>query len=262
MKRNRELFLCSFAVIICAVMAVIFCGCGKDSGNAQKDITSLSDILSESLSYEGIYTDDVGNTYNYSYHVPKLLIDTPASEALNEKIGNRMMEYIENELENMDMQCSLTAYKCGYSAYLNDNILSLVIFIHTDFDYSEYFSVNIDVHSGREIPNEELLNISGYGLDDFTAMQKNALERGFFELYGEMEQDFESDGDSLYNEVYNNTLSNADSLSECFVYFGPLHELRFIGKIYSFGGADFYYYTFSAENKAEPFVSEIQTRLD
>ncbi len=243
-------------------MLIAFGGCSTE--NEQIDITdiSLSDILSESFSSEGVYTDDVGNTYNYSYHVPRLLINTPAADTLNEKINRRIMATIEQELENMDMQCSLTVYKCGYAAYLNDYVLSLVMFIHTDFDYSEYFSVNVDIRNGREIPNEELLKIKGYGLDDFRSMQKNTLENAFFVLYGEPEQDSEAGGDSLSDQIYSNTISNADPLPESCLYFGPGQELRFIGKIYSLGGADYYNYTLSTENEAEPFIIEEQTLLD
>lgn len=254
MKRVKNIFLCSFVL-----MLVFLVGCSAE--NEQTDITDVSDIISESFSSEGLYTDELGNTYNYSYHVPKLLINTPAAESLNDKISTRMMGTVEQELENMDMQCSLTVYKCGYAAYLNDHVLSLVMFIHTDFDYSEYFSVNVDIRNGREIPNEELLKIKGYSSEDFLKMQKNTLENGFFELYGKPEQDSETGIDSLYNELYSNTLSD-DSLSDCFIYFGPGQELRLIGKIYSFAGADFYYYTLSAENGAELFATEEQTRIN
>ncbi len=248
-----------FIFIAAVFILSLFCGCASndDAADAYAPKTiSLSDVLSEAFSTEGAYADELGNGYNYSYHVPMLLIDSPDARRINKEMETLLMDCIDQEMENMDMQCSLTVPQCGYSAYLNGDALSIVLFIHSDFEYSEYACYNIDVRTGKELSNEELLSLSGHKYEDFLAIQKAALKRGFESLYGS------DDGGSLYNDMLSLTLSEDNITLDCPVYLGSDCELRLIGKIYSFAGADYYFYPLSAGNESEPFVTEIQTRIN
>ncbi len=247
---------------IFAIILSLFGGCTADivpspsETNTDACSVALTDVLTDKISSEGVYSDDIGNIYNYSYHMPELLIESDDAGKINRSIEDFMMSDINQELEGMEDGVSLMMPQCGYGAYLNGNVLSLVLFMHTDFEYSEYVCFNIDVSTGKELSNAELLTLKGWDSEKFLSAQKNTLERAFFILHSDL------DKDAADSEVYLNTVSEDNLSVECPMYFGPDYELRFIGKIYSFGGADYYNYPLSAESSTNPFVEETQTVLE
>ncbi|MDR1101144.1 MAG: hypothetical protein LBL34_02150, partial [Clostridiales bacterium] len=66
----------------------------------------------------------------------------------------------------------------NYEAYLNGNVLSLVIIGRNIFYQSEDYAVyNIDVKNGQRISNETLIQLRGISQSDFLEKAKNSLEQ-------------------------------------------------------------------------------------
>ncbi len=265
MKKYGKLFCVLSVTVIFSLMLAVFSGCASEIPFPEPDTApdapvniSLSDILSDKISSEGLYKDDIGNIYNYRYHVPELLIDSPDAQDINKQIEDVLLPEVTQEHKNMEESFSLIVYECGYAAYLNGSALSLILYTHTDFGYSEYMAFNIDAVTGKKLSNDELLKIKGYDSEYFLQLQKNALERGFLNLCGVVEG---SEENSIYNDAYSATISDSNVSADCPIYLGPDSELRFIGKIYSLGGADYYNYLLSADNAESLFVTEIQTEI-
>ncbi len=204
------------------------------------------DALGESFSKEGTYYDDIGNKYNYSYHVPMLLINTQDAEKINKRIDSFMMEDINSELENMKGEFSLITYKAGYAAYTNDSVLSILLYKYTDYGWNDYETVNVDLSTGKELSNKEIFKLKGWDESDFLKAQKKALDKGYLKFTDGYELGSDDFMDEFYKEAYANTISSDNLSADTPIYLGKNGDLRFVGRLYSLGGADFYYHILSA----------------
>ena len=121
---------------------------------------------------------------SYEYTMPILNIDTPYADEINNRYIEEVyttalerMELFENEL------MGYSGLSVDYKVYLNGNVLSLVVETHSAF-LDNYYCVNADIYSGKEIKDEELLNSLSLNFDDIKDEIKTTIEDYYVENYG------------------------------------------------------------------------------
>lgn len=185
---------------------------------------------------EGEYTDGVGNTNSYSYAYPAFNVDSADASAMNAEIERICGGYADEMQENETNKTSLTACKVSYQAYVNGSIVSFLIEVDTTFDYTEYYTYNLDVSTGNKAAGEALAAAAGMTEDEVIEKAQTAASDKFKELYGTAE------GEDFYQEQYNKTMS-ADAYSMTMpMFLDGKGELCFVARIYAMAGAESYDY--------------------
>ncbi len=146
-------------IILSAMLALCLCACGDISNSkaqdseqpqpalAQQDMTV--DVLVRSVFEDGgTYTDSYGNEYSYSYSIPALSAETEDAQRLNQALLNKLHPIINDEINAMGGNSSLTVERVDYLANLNGSIVSIVARVYYPSDYIDYFVVNYDAASG------------------------------------------------------------------------------------------------------------------
>lgn len=107
-------------------------------------------------------TDSAGNTYDVVYRVPAFAIDNEAAREVNDHLEVWLLPYIEDQLENHEAGYSITISTLDYEAWIYDNILTVVIYVHTDWSQSYYQVYSVDIHTGEFLDNEDILEKIGF----------------------------------------------------------------------------------------------------
>ena len=74
---RHKLLLLAIAAMM---LALLLAGCGKDpTDDPNSQSVYDNSLIGELYSEEGSSTDTYGNTWNYSYHIPQILAETPGA---------------------------------------------------------------------------------------------------------------------------------------------------------------------------------------
>lgn len=98
--------------------------------------------------------------YNYQFNIPQINLDSDYVKKLNKNILEKYEDITDkiSKEKHIDFNFEGLEYKC----FKNDNILSLVMHIPTESSgWFESEVYNIDITTGQEISNDELLNACG-----------------------------------------------------------------------------------------------------
>lgn len=86
--------------------------------------------IGELYSEDFDYTDSVGNSGHYTYHVPQITADTQGAAAINRAIKDVYGPIVREELESVSGGSSLFYLSITWETYQYDNILSLVVYCY------------------------------------------------------------------------------------------------------------------------------------
>lgn len=183
----------------------------------------------------GEYTDGSGNVNAYSYAIPAFNVDSADASRLNDAIQSYCQGFVDEMLEAEQLGASLMTLSVGYEAALNGEIASILITVTTDYDFCDYRAFNLNVATGAEATDADLIAYAGLSEDAFIAAAKQAASDAFEAKYGALE------GDPAYQEQYDKTMS-ADMFSmKMPAYLDGAGSLKVIVPVYSMAGAEYYY---------------------
>ena len=125
----------------------------QNSINVQK-IDDSKDII-----YTSYYDEKkLENTYDISVAIPNFNINTGEAQRINQEINNLFYNKATNIVSNIN---SNTIYNVKYKAYINDNILSLIISATLkEGENPQRFIIktyNYNISSNEELPIDKLL---------------------------------------------------------------------------------------------------------
>ncbi|MBP3413585.1 MAG: hypothetical protein J6L81_00085 [Clostridia bacterium] len=256
------------SAVICALLACMLSGCntgGTDTPSTApvqgsqsttspqatqstaptQDTQPAADLIIESYTLEKDYTDEVGNSYKISYHIPKINISSPDADRINSLIDKSLASTAAAELECMNMGASIFVFDIGYRYYINGDILSLFVYQLSDVEIHIYEAYNINIVTGAEVNPTELLNTVGISPDQFIQNAKSILGRNY-------DSDIPEDmKDEFYHTQYANTVSDSNVNLNMPMYLNEKGELCFVGAVYSLAGADYYYHVFNLADGSE-----------
>ena len=186
---------------------------------AAKYITAIIDDSSK-------YKDSVKNEYNYHYALPQFNFKGSYFDEQNTVLFDALNPYIEEAYELMDAGLSLLVTDISYDTYLNGDILSLVVKVHFDYEFDNYYVWNINVKTEKPVSNDELFALTdmghdGSGLADVTAGTVGTYYINNFNLLN----------DPQWRKCFDDTM-NAENLAETKYYLDSDGALQGIIKLH------------------------------
>ena len=194
------------------------------------------DWVYNATKFEDFYTDSVGNDYYYIYYVPVFNISSDDAKVINDEIYSMVYNYYCDTQELVKTKSSLFIHRITGTYYVNDDIVSLGVEVHTDWDdtYSKWYNMN--KATGKRISNSELIASLGYTEDQFIKILKQNVAAYYVDLW----ENNPTGKDDFYWDRYHYTISDEACNINIPMYVGENGNLWVIANIGSLAGADHY----------------------
>lgn len=205
----------------------------ESGGETVYDDTLIGELYSE----EGEYTDAVGNTLGYAYHVPRILSETAVAAALNQEIAAALGTIVEEQKEMMAAGVSLSCTAISWESHWNESTVCLVVKRVTDDGAAGYDVFSYDFFGGRRLTGEELAARCGLTGEELRDSARRTLARYFDAQWQEALDEGGARFAARYAERRAWTLSDENINEEMALY---LEEgaLWIAAEVGSFAGAD------------------------
>ena len=184
-KHHRSLFR-ALSALLCLVLCTQLTACG------QKDISPASgkryddSLITEAISKEGSFTDEHGQEWDYSYHIPQLADDTADAESINKAIMNILSSDVQATLSSSSVtKMPETHYAdISWQSHWNGSLLSLSLHL-TGWasDIVSYEVYHYDFASGRRLTNAQVLDRFDVSREDFVAALRCAAAQTYDAVY-------------------------------------------------------------------------------
>jgi hypothetical protein len=194
--------------------------------------------LSELYSTEGVYSDSVGNTESYAYHVPQMNADSEAAKAINKEIRERFGSAVEGQLSNMKEGYSLWSWHVEWHSYWHGDQLFLLIKADSNGGFTDYAVYGYDFDSNKRVTNEMILNELGISEEEYLANLREKVQLMFEDMYKDIPENIREQAGM--DEMLQKTLAWADMDQPIFI--DGVGAVETIVKIASIAGADWYYH--------------------
>ena len=218
---------------------LVLCMLAANSAAALAEAPALhKNRVKELYSTEGMYTDDMGNVENYSFHVPQIDADTPNAGKINREIAKTFGQLVEYQFENMRDGLSLWSWECGWHAYWYGSQLFLLVSSEEEGGFTNYAAYGYDFENDRRVTNTMILSELGISEQTYMDNLREKVQLMFESMYGHLpERDKEMFG---YDKMLEKTMSWLDM--EQPMYIDGTGQIVTIVKIASIAGADWYYH--------------------
>lgn len=206
---------------------------------ATEDELEIVDVLND----EGVYTDSVGNEYNYTYRIPGISgVNTDEVIAFNEKMDDIYNNIVLPEYQTMEAECSLSVIEIDYELSYNDGIYSIMVYLIYDYDYQEYMSFSF-YGDGTEASNADILSSANMTAEEFEQQAKAIVEETCFGY------DYDMDVDEEYLEMLKEMEQQTydEITADIPMYLNEDGKLAFIATVYVPAGAGAYPQVFVIE---------------
>lgn len=197
--------------------------------------------LMEEVTFEqGDYTDDCGNVYSYSYAIPGINADTEGAAQINAEIDRNWGAIVRDAKANMDKQLSLNVTSIGCYGQVWEDILTVVIVAHTEWDSDLYGVYCYETSTGRWLSTPDLLDRMGILQETFLETCSTQFRQFLTEQYGELDEEIKEQID--YTEMLEKQGSETYVNLSLMTYPDQTGDLVVIAPILSVAGAAFYYH--------------------
>ena len=190
--------------------------------------------ISEYYSMDGYYTDGVGNSYLYSYHVPQIHADSADAEEINAQLREQFGKQAEWAMKDISSGTSITVYNITWSSYWNGSQLFLLVSALYPNDMIDYAVAGYDFEKDCRITNEMLLEQLGIPKEDYLLNLREKAGLAFESEFPALRQT------SFYYDMLHRTISD-ENLENAMLYLDGGGTLIAVVKIYSGVGAGWYY---------------------
>ena len=185
-KHHRSLFR-ALSALLCLGLCTQLTACGqKDTFSPASGKRYDDSLITEAISKEGSFTDEHGQEWDYSYHIPQLADDTADAESINKAIMNILSSDVQATLSSSSVtKMPETHYAdISWQSHWNGSLLSLSLHL-TGWasDIVSYEVYHYDFASGRRLTNAQLLDRFEIDVDDFTAALRRAAAQTFDSIY-------------------------------------------------------------------------------
>lgn len=188
----------------------------------------ITDAISEELSAAGGY---------YSLHVPKINLDTPDAQRVNQEImddfGATAQETIQAQSEGVDAGC----YEISWDLCWYENTFALIVQKFFSGDNVYHMVYSFDYATGKQLSFEEIIAAAGFTEERFRATLREAAEAKFHEIWPE---EMASDAPDTYAQMLEWTVSDENILNCRRVFRSEAGDLMVILEIGSLAGAAAY----------------------
>ncbi len=197
-------------------------------------------LMGEASFDQGTYTDENGNSYTYSYDIPCLKADTPDAKAINADIDAFFGGMVQEAKQSIEKRLSLSLDSVGFYGEVWNDVLSLVVMGHWDWDFTDYRVYCYDVSTGCWLDTAGVLEKMGISQADFLDTCKTRFRQHFEENFGSIPED------QRENYGYYEALKTVDGPEyvnmDLMVYPNANGDLQVVAPIVSLAGAAYYYH--------------------
>lgn len=221
-----------------AALALLFCVLFTFAAAANAEEPDFrTNAVSELYSAEGHYTDSVGNSELYCFHVPQLTADTEAAKAINAEIEERFGDYVASQLKNMQGGHSLWCRRAEWHPYWNGNRLFLLVSAELEGDSMDYEAYGYDYEKQCRVTNEMVLEQLGITEEDYLENLREKVQFMFEDLWRRIRSE---EREQIYQDALEKTLAWTNM--ERTLYLDGFGEPVTIVKIVTIAGAGWRYY--------------------
>lgn len=189
------------------------------------------------FSYNG---REVSNEESYSFKIPQINIDSADAEKINERIRNDYGKDYEKQKEYIDQNDSVAGlFKIEYAYHINGDVLSVVMESFLEGDNRERSAYNINIKTGEEVTNLDLLKQKGLNESEFPSMLSNLLADLYKDMYTpSSDQLYYANTAELYNRQYNKTIDLSNCGVDNYMYLNVKGHLCVIVTRYNIAGGE------------------------
>ena len=178
--------------------------------------------------------DSVGNRYEYSYVIPMFNLDGVNVSMLNDEIITKLEPIVDESLLSIRDGFSISILSIGYEAYLNGDIVSLIVSIDCDTDYVTKWVWNLDVSTKEGVDGDYLFSLTDMGADGTKLSDVTAASVGKF-----YDENYPDRTAKPWLESFNMTMDK-ENLAKTQYYFDAEGQLTGIVKMHVPAGAGCY----------------------
>ena len=235
LKRSKKIV--SVILIITMVLSVF--AVMPFTANAAVELNQEYVVDLKKQHYE--YYDIDNNKVDVTYRLPRIIINGNDISDVNLEILQKYESEFEIAEECVNRKDSQLAYtRLDYNYYINDNILSVLIFHKYPFNsYIEYSVYNFDLSSGERLNNQDIANRLSCNYADIKNVIIDEIKASFDEV-----RDFVPE--KTFNQLLGESVSDIN-LEDARLYIGENNQLIAMYRIYWVAGAGVYYHLMPVE---------------
>lgn len=200
----------------------------------EETVLSVNDYVAVWKHQQVIFDDSVGNHYDISFTIPMLTLEQADALAINEEIQNACQPSLDDTLQAQENGTSPFLLGISYDAWLNNNLLTLLVHVVSMTDNDWYLLYTVDITTGRRLDNDDfaaLLECDRATLDEHI---RSTMESDYMSRYGSL-----FDQDPYAQEQLDNTCSD-ENVAAAQVYLDQTGNPCLLCTIYSLVGAASY----------------------
>ncbi len=165
-------------------------------------------LVYDALKYESGYR---------TYVLPKININHPNAEAINERILLQEYPVIDSAKKDIEAGCDPGCYKASYKYFVFGNILSIVGAKFYDGDNTLFFTINYDLEQNIELTSRNIIELSGNDTAEHTVSVQQKL-KDIFKTSMNNTLNLDWMNNEFFYDVYNRAGSD-----ECYNQDSPLY---------------------------------------
>ena len=211
-------------------------GYAATNDDTLKPLSYEAPQIEEMYSEDFDYTDSMGNSGHYTYHVPQIAADTQGAADINRAIEETYGPIVREVLESVSGGFSVIWTSISWETYQYNNILSLVVFYSFDIGGDHYNVYLYDIASGQQLTTADLL--SALNVDDTAFL--NALRQAAAERFDGQYNNLPANAEEFLAERREWTLSDENIKMDVPAYADASGTLYVVLPIGSIAGASEY----------------------
>lgn len=199
--------------------------------------TDLLDLMTGTQRKERLTGSDGYTSYDLTYEVPYIRMDSPAARTYNAMLRREIYPYIDDAKEALDQGNSPWLYGVEYKAYVWKNTLTVLTWFRGDWGINLYYPITLDLDTGEKLGNEEIGAL--YGMDPQET--KTAVREAMKSYYENAFSGAGDSGESFYRSQLEKTAASSNT-DKAILYPTADGTPYLVCTIYSLAGADSYDY--------------------
>lgn len=197
----------------------------KEDNETLEEDKEIEEVKKIDDAQGNIYEKEVSVDGKYNVKVPVINLTTKAATRIN------------NEVETKYKEASSKGYYIVYSYYMYTGMVTLILDNTYNSGVHTYEVYNINLETGKQMKNEDLLEKLKVSKDDFISKAKDAYKFKFEEVFKDLDKD-----SNEYKSALNNTLNNALNVLNNPMYINLEGKFAVYANITSVAGASEVYY--------------------
>ena len=194
-------------------------------------------LLAAASFEQGSFSDENGD-FSYTYELPCILAETEGARAINAAIDARFGADVREAKKGMAEGTSPNVMAVGFRGVVWEDVLTVLVIEHFDFDWADYGVYCYEVSTGRRLTTPMVLARMGVSEADFLEACRQQFRARFEEHFSGVPEEFREQAD-YYGQLEAQSSDEYVNL-ELMVY--PAEgELVVVAPIMSLAGPAFFY---------------------